>query len=127
MTSAVTFYTKSLTKRPDITGAKDQAFGHTKNFLNNLVGAIRAKTVAAIGMVAPGNLLVQYLCGPKVHTDLAGKPLAIVGNTSNKFGKFSLAMIPLSSVKMFVSILEKDGDVHLLNLLEHSDDIPNEF
>jgi hypothetical protein len=78
-------------------------------------------------MVSPGTLLVQYLCGPKVHTDLAGKPMAIVGNTSNKFGQFSLAMIPLSSVKMFVSILEKDGDVHLLNLLEHGNDIPNEF
>ncbi len=60
MNSAVTFYTKLLTKRPDITGTKDQAFGHKKNFLNYLVGAIRAKTVAAIGMVAPGNLLVQY-------------------------------------------------------------------
>ena len=71
--------------------------------------------------------MVQYLCGPKVHTDLAGKPLAIVGNTSNKFGEFSLAMIPLSSVKMFVSILEKGGDVHLLKLLEHGDDIPNKL
>ena len=71
--------------------------------------------------------MIQYLCGPKVHTNLAGKPLAIVGNTSNKFGKFSLAMIPLSLVQVFVSILEKEGDVHLLNLLEHGDDIPNKF
>ena len=127
MTSTSTLYKKSLTKRPDITGNKDQAFGHKSNFLNYLIGAIKVKTVAAIGMVLPGNLLVQYLCGPKVHTDLAGKPLAIVGNTSNKFGKFSLAMIPLLSVKMFVSILEKEGYVHILKLLEHGDDIPNEF
>ena len=89
MTSAVTFYTKPLTKRQDITGTKDQAFGHKKNFLNYLIEAIKAKTVAAIGMIAQGNLLVQYLYGPKVHTNLAGEPLAIVGNTSNKFGKFS--------------------------------------
>ncbi len=61
MTSTVTLYTKSLTKRPDITGTKDQAFGQKKNFLDYLVGAIKAKTVAAIGMVVPGNLLVQYL------------------------------------------------------------------
>ena len=94
-----------LPKRPDILGTKDQAFGHKSNFLNYLVGAINAKTMAAIGMVLPGNLVIQYLCGPKVHTDLAGKPLAIVGNTSNKFGEFSLAMIPLLSMKMFVSIL----------------------
>ena len=91
MTSISTLYTKLLQKRPDITGTKDQAFGHKSNFLNYLVGAIKEKTVAAIGMVSPGNLLVQYLCGPKVHTDLAGKPLAIVGNTSNKFGNFPLS------------------------------------
>jgi hypothetical protein len=127
MISAVTLYTKSLTKRPDIMGTKDQAFGHKKNFLNYLVGAIKAKTVAAIGMVSPGNLLVQYLYGPKVHTDLAGKPLAIVGNTSNKLGEFSLGMLPLSTVKMFISILGKGGDVNTLNLIEHGDDIPDEF
>ena len=58
MTSPATLYTKSLTKRPYITGTKDQAFGHKLNFRNYLIGAIKAKTVAAIGMVLPGNLLV---------------------------------------------------------------------
>jgi len=109
MTSISTLYTKLLTKRPDLSGTNVQAFGHKSNFLNYLVGAINAKTVAAIGMVSPGNLLIQYLCGPKVHTDLDGKPLAIVGNTSNKFGKFYLAMIPLSSVKMFFFYPRKGG------------------
>ena len=127
MTSISTLHTKSLPKRPDISGTKDQAFGHKLNFLDYLVDAINAKTVAAIGMILPGNILVQYLCGPKIHNNLAGKPLAIVGNTSNKFGEFSLAMIHLSSVKMFVSILERGGNANLLNLLEHGDDIPNEF
>jgi len=117
MTSISTLYTKLLPKRPDILGTKDQAFGYKSNFLDYLVGAINATTVAAIGMVLQVNLLVQYLCGPKVHTYPAGKPLAIVGNTSNKFGEFSLAMIPLLSVKMLVSILEKGGDVHTLKLL----------
>ena len=88
MTSISTLYTKLLPKRPDISGTKDQAFGHRLNFLNYVVGAINAKNVAAIGMISPGNLLVQYLCGPKIHTGLAGTPLAIVGNTSNKFGYF---------------------------------------
>jgi len=125
MASISTLYTKSLPKRPDISGTKDQAFSHKLKFLNHVVGAINAKTVAAIGMIFPGNLLVQYLCGPKIHTNLAGTPHAIVGNTSNKFGKFYLAMIPLSSVIMFVSILKRGGDANLLNLLEHSHDIPN--
>ena len=124
MTSVSTIYTKLLPKRPDISGTKDQAFGHRLNFLNYIVGAINAKNVAAIGMILPGNLSIQYLCGPKIHTDLAGKPLAIVRNTSNKFGKFSLAMIPLTSVKMFLSIIKKGGNT---NLLKHGEDIPNEF
>ena len=84
MTSIFTLYTKLLPKRPDISGTKDQAFGHRLNFLNYVVSAISAKNVAAIGMIFPGNLLVQYLCGPKTHTNLAGKPLTIVGNTINK-------------------------------------------
>ena len=96
MTSISTLYTKLLPKRPDILRTKDQAFSHKLNFLDYLVGAINAKTVAAIGMILLGNRLSQYLCGPKIHTNLDGKSLAIVGNTRNKFGKFTLAMIPLS-------------------------------
>ena len=104
MTSISTLYTKLLPKRPDISGTKDQAFGHKSKFLNYVVGAINAKTVAAIEVISLGNLLVQYLCGPKIHTDLAGKPLAIIRNSSNKIGNFSLVMIPLLSVKMFFSV-----------------------
>ena len=89
MTSVTTLYTKLFPKCLGIPGTKDQAFGHKLNFLNYVVGAINAKNVAAIGMILPGNLSVQYLCGPKIHTNLAGKPLAtIVGNNSNKFGEF---------------------------------------
>ena len=86
MTSVSTLYKKNLPKRPDILGTKDQDFGHKLNFLNYDVSAINTKNVAAIGMILPGNLLVQYLCGPKINTNLATKPLSIVGNTSNKFG-----------------------------------------
>ena len=124
MSSISTLYTKSLPKCQDISGTKDQAFGHKLKFLDYVVGAINAKNVATISMILPGNLLVQYLCGPKIHTNLAGKPLTIVGNTSNKLGKFFLAMIPLSSVKMFVSVVKKGSGA---NLLDHGDDIPNEF
>ena len=93
-------------------------------FWNYVVGAINAKNVAAIGMVLSVNLLVQYLCGPKIHTNLAGKPLAIIGNTSNKIGEFSLAMIPLSSIKMFFAVFKKECNA---DLLEHGDNIPDEF
>ena len=49
MTSISTLYTKLLPKHPDILGTKDHAFGHKSNFLNYLVGAINAKTVAGEG------------------------------------------------------------------------------
>ena len=53
MSTRSSLYTMSLPKRSNVTGAKDQAFGHNKDFLAVLVGAIQAKTVAAIGMVLP--------------------------------------------------------------------------
>ena len=107
MTTISTLYTKFLPKRPDISGTKDQTFGHKLNFWDYVVGAINAKNVAAISMVSPGNLLVQYLCGPKIHTDLARKPRAIIGNASNKIREFSLAMNPLLSIKMLFAVVKK--------------------
>ena len=53
MTSISTLYTKLLPKRLDISGTKDQAFGHKLNFLKYVVGAINSKNVAAIGIIVP--------------------------------------------------------------------------
>jgi hypothetical protein len=73
--TANTTYTASFPKRPDITGAPDQVF-HFNNFLERLIGGIKAKTIFAIGTINPGSLCTQYLYAPQIHFNLAGKPIA---------------------------------------------------
>ena len=83
----VTSYTTSIPKRPDITGKPDQVF-QFENFMDHLIGGIRAGTIAALGTVVPGSLSLQYLYAPQLHCNLSGKPIAIIGNCSNKPGEF---------------------------------------
>ena len=82
-----TTYVTSFPKRNDITGAPD--LFKIDNFLVYLTGGIRAKTIAAIGTINPGSLCIQYLFTPQIHYDLSGSPIAFIGNSSNKKGKFS--------------------------------------
>jgi hypothetical protein len=56
----VTSYTASIPKRPDLMGKPDQVFVFT-NFMDHLIGGIRAETITALGTVTPGSLSLQYL------------------------------------------------------------------
>ena len=87
--TTVTAYTASIPKRPDLTGNPDQVFKFA-NFMDHLIGGIRAGTIAAIGTVSPGLLTLQYLYAPTLHCNLAGTPIAIVGNCSNKPVEFTM-------------------------------------
>ena len=78
-----TTFVTSFPKRNDITGALDQVFTFD-NFLDHLTGGIRANTIAAIGTINPGSLCLQYLFAPQIHYNLAGAPIAFIGNSSNK-------------------------------------------
>ena len=79
-------YTTSIPKRPDITGKPDQVF-QFQNFMDHLIGGIRAGTIAALGTVVPGSLSLQYLYAPQLHCNLSGKPIAIVGNGQRREGR----------------------------------------
>ena len=61
-----TTYVTSFPKRNDIMGAPDQVFKFDQ-FLDYLTGGIRAKTIAAIGIINPGSLCIQYLFAPQIH------------------------------------------------------------
>jgi hypothetical protein len=61
MSSPPTHYTDLHPKRGDITGSNNQAFGKGKAVLAYVIGGIKVKTIAAIGTVAPGSSIVQYL------------------------------------------------------------------
>ncbi len=95
--TANTTYTAPFPKRPNITGAPDQVF-QFNNFLERLIGGIKANTFSTIGTINPGSLCTQYLYAPQIHFNLAGKPIAFIGNSSNKMGEFSLIKIDVTSI-----------------------------
>ena len=77
--STETTYVTSFPKRNNITGAPNQVFKFD-NYLDYLTGGVRAKTIAAIGIINPGSLCLQYLFTPQIHYNLSGAPIAFVGN-----------------------------------------------
>ena len=81
--TANTTYLASVPKRPNIMGAPNQVFKFN-NFLDCLIGGIKANTISAIRTINPGSLCTQYLYAPQIHFNLAGKPIAFIGNLSKK-------------------------------------------
>ena len=69
--------------------------------MDHLIGGIRAGTITVIGTVSPGFLNLQYLYALKLHCDLAGTPIAIIGNCSNKPGEFTMIKIDVASIHDF--------------------------
>ena len=123
MSSPPSYYTNLYPNRGDISGSNDQAFGKGEDVFSYLVGGIKAKTIAAIGTLAPGSSIFQYLYAPKIHHDLGGDPKLIVGNASNNLGEFSCVSIPLASLKLFACIAKKEK---LDTLLPHLLALKNE-
>jgi hypothetical protein len=120
--TANTTYMASFPKWPDITGAPEQFF-QFNNFLEHLIGGIKANTITAIRTIKPGSLCNQYLYAPQIHFNLAGKPITFIGNSSNKIGKFSLIKIDIMPIRLFPYIKDKATmDVSL----NHGDDLPKE-
>jgi hypothetical protein len=118
--AANTTYTASFPKRPDVTGAPNQVF-QFNNFLEHLIGGIKANTISAIGTINPGSLYTQYLYAPQIRFNLTGKPIAFIGNSSNKMSKFSLIKIDVTSFCLFPYIKDK---VTMDVSLNHGDDLP---
>jgi hypothetical protein len=119
---ANTTYTASFPKRPNITGAPNQVFKFN-NFMDCLIGGIKSNTISAIGTINPGSLSTQYLYAPKIYFNLAGKPIAFIGNLCNKMGECSLIKIDITSIRLFPYINNKATmDVSL----NHGDNLPKE-
>ncbi len=121
--TANTTYMASFPKRPDITGAPDQVFKFN-NFLDCLIGGIKANTISAIGTINPGSLCTQFLYTPQIHFNLAGNPIAFIGNSSNKMGKFSLIKIDVTSIHLFPYIKDKASMDASFN---HGDNTPEDW
>jgi hypothetical protein len=70
--------------------------------MDHLIGGIRAGTIASTSTVSPGFQNLQYLYAPKLHCNLAGTLIAIVGNFSDKPGKFTMIKINVASIRDFL-------------------------
>ncbi len=70
------------------------------------------------------SLCTQYLYAPQIHFNLAGKPIAFIGNSSNKMGEFSLIKINITSIHLFPYINDK---ATMDNSPNHGDDLPKEL
>jgi hypothetical protein len=121
--TANTTYMASFPKRPNITGAPDQVFKFD-NFLYRLTGGIKANTISTIGTINPESSCTQYLYAPQIHFNLAGNPIAFIGNLSNKMGKFSLIKMDVPSICLFPYIKDK---ATMDDSLNHGDDLPKEL
>jgi hypothetical protein len=120
--TANTTYMASFPKRPHITGAPNQVFKFN-NFLDRLIGGNKANTISAIGTINPGSLCTQYLYAPQIHFNPTGNPIAFIGNSSKKMGKFSLIKIDVLSISLFPYIKDK---ATMDDSLNHGDDLPKE-
>jgi hypothetical protein len=118
--SANTTYTASFPKKPDIMGAPGQVFKFD-NFLDCLIGGIKANTISAIRTINPGSLCTQFLYALQIHFNLDSNPIAFIGNLSNKMGEFSLIKINVMTIRLFPYIKDKATMDANLN---HGDDMP---
>ncbi len=85
-----------------------------------MIGGIKANIIAAIGTINPGFLCTQFLYAPQIHFNPAGDPIAFIGNSSNKKGKFSLIKMNVTSIRLFPYIKDKASmDANLT----HGDDM----
>ena len=116
-------FTNLHPKWGDIMGSNDQAFGMVPNLLEYVIEGIRGKTIAAIGIITYSTHVVQYLYAPRVHTDLGGTPISIIGNVSNNLGKLTCIIMPLASLKFFPCINPKDNAA----LTPYRDDFENDI
>ncbi len=104
--TANTTYMASFPKRPNIMGAPNQVFKFN-NFLDRLIGGIKANTISAIETINPGSVCTQFLYAPQIHFNLASNPIAFIGISSNKMGEFSLIKIDVTSICLFPYIKDK--------------------
>ena len=101
-------YTAHKPRRRDVDGSPEQVFGNNDP-IQAMLNMIIAYTLAAIGLPnVNGKMMWIYF--PCIHKDLEGRPVTIVGNASNKKGKFALVEIPINELNFF-ALVGRDADI----------------
>jgi len=124
MSTVPSLYTELFPKQRDITGSNNQAFGKGEDVFEYVIGGIKANTIAAVGTIALGTTIVQYLFAPKIQYNLGGAPKMLIGNASNKLGEVSCVALPLSTLKLFTCITKKEK---ANGIISHGADFKNDL
>lgn len=97
-TDTTTLWNLSKPKHNEVTGEINQVFGKPSS--DSILQWIKAGNLAGLATV-DFNGQVVYVWNPQVHNNLAGDPIKIVGNASNKKGEFSMIEMSLDALKYF--------------------------
>ena len=92
------------TRHVDVTGSNLRVYS-LPELTDAIIKAIQAGYVSAIGSTNINTNLV-YIINPRVHTDLEGKPINIVGNASDTKNEFLLVCVSIQSLGYFIVIGE---------------------
>lgn len=95
-----TTFTLSVLKCSYIVGLPEQVF-HFSDFSEYMLTGIKIGLIAAIHTMDIGSHCLQYLFNPKVFCQIDGTKTAIICNSSNVRGKFSLKKIEVSALRLF--------------------------
>ena len=105
--------------------------------MDHLIGGIRAETIEAIGTVSPDLFSLQYLYTLKLHCDLSGTPVTIIGNCSKKIGEFTMIKIDVASLHDFpyfkkkkmmdINLIQGGIMYHPYRLAQHQNRFKDEF
>ena len=90
----------------DVTGSSLQVY-LSPELTDAIVKAIQAGHVSAISSTDINTKLVCII-NSRVHTDLEGKPINIVGNASDTKNEFSLVRVSIQSLGYFIVIGEQN-------------------
>ncbi len=121
--TANTTYTAFFLKRPNITGAPDQVFKFN-NFLDHLMGGIKANTISTIGTINPGSLCTQFLYAPSNPFQPCQGPHCLHWKCVQQNGWVHLIKINVTSICLFPYIKDKATMDANLN---HGDDMPADW
>jgi hypothetical protein len=70
-------------------------------YLQYVLGGITAGAIVSLGTIAASGTF-QYIYAPQIHHNLGGKPIGIVGTSSNKIGEFSCVYVKLRISRCFL-------------------------
>ena len=99
-------YSTMRARRADVAGSNLQVYS-SPELTDAILKAIQVGHVSVIGSTNINTNFV-YIINPRTHTNLEGKPIDIVGNTSGTKNEFLLVCVSIQYLGYFIVIGEQN-------------------